>query len=36
LRERVADDEWIALLETMALGNRTALDDPTFTAGAGI
>jgi len=36
LRERVGDDEWIALLETMALGNRTGIDDPTFIAGAGI
>ncbi len=36
LRERVGDAEWIALLETIALGNRPALDDPTFEGGAGI
>lgn len=36
LRERVADDQWIALLETIALGSRSGSDDPTFDAGAGI
>jgi hypothetical protein len=38
LRDRVGDDEWIALLETIALGGRygaMALD-PTFAQGAGI
>ncbi len=37
LRERVADNEWIALLETLALRARCGgTDDPAFDAGAGI
>ncbi len=37
LRERVADDAWIALLETIALGNRYGVADvPDFFEGAGI
>jgi hypothetical protein len=36
LRERVADAEWIALLETAALGARAGLVDPAFAEGAGI
>ena len=38
LRERVGDDEWIAMLETIALGGRTGweLSDPAFAEGAGI
>jgi hypothetical protein len=36
LRERVGDAQWIALLETVALGNRTGVYDPTFEGGAGI
>jgi len=36
LRERVADAEWIALLEAVALGGRSAFVDPSFEAGGGI
>ncbi|GAC1311495.1 MAG: hypothetical protein NVSMB19_25940 [Vulcanimicrobiaceae bacterium] len=38
LREGVGDSEWVALLESIALGNRfgTAALDPTFAEGAGI
>lgn len=37
LRDRVADDAWIALLETIALGNRYGVThDPEFSEGAGI
>lgn len=37
LRERVGDDEWIALLETLALGGRFGVThDETFAEGAGI
>lgn len=36
LRERVADGEWIALLETIALAQRSGASDPSFAGGAGI
>jgi hypothetical protein len=36
LRQRVGDDEWIALLETIALGARQGLVDESFEGGAGI
>jgi hypothetical protein len=36
LRERVEDEQWIALLETMALGLRDQMWAPHFEAGAGI
>ena len=37
LRERVGDAEWIALLETIALGGRSERNDrETFSEGAGI
>ena len=36
LRDCVADDEWIAMLETIALGSREGGSDPTFSEGAGI
>jgi len=38
LRERVGDDAWIALLETLALGNRagSAVADADYCEGAGI
>jgi len=36
LRERVADSEWIALLETIALAPRAGVVDAEFEGGAGI
>src|SRR5471030_1317809 len=36
LREAVADDEWMALLETIAFANIARTDNDTFTDGAGI
>ncbi|MDQ2857324.1 MAG: MmcB family DNA repair protein [Candidatus Eremiobacteraeota bacterium] len=36
LRDSVASAEWIALLETIALGSRAGYDDATFAGGAGI
>jgi len=36
LRDRVPDDAWIALLETIALGARSGLVDIEFEGGAGI
>jgi hypothetical protein len=36
LRERVADEAWIALLETIALGARGGASDPDFEGGSGI
>jgi len=36
LREEVADDEWMALLETIAFANIARTDNDTFTDGAGI
>jgi hypothetical protein len=36
LRERVADREWIELLETIALGARSGIVDEFFEGGAGI
>ena len=36
LRERVADDEWIALLEALALGARGEPPALEFEQGAGI
>ena len=36
LRDRVADDPWIALLETIALSQRPAVEDPNYDFGAGI
>ena len=36
LRDHVDDDAWIALLETIALGNRPGSVDATFAEGAGI
>jgi len=36
IRDRVADDEWIALLETIALAGRSGASDPTYAEGAGI
>jgi hypothetical protein len=36
LRERVADTEWIALLESIALGTRSGMVDELFEGGAGI
>jgi hypothetical protein len=36
LRAQVGDDEWIALLESLAFGGRASADDFTFTDGAGI
>ena len=36
LRERVDDAAWIALLESVALGNGPHRDDPSFAEGAGI
>jgi hypothetical protein len=36
LRAAVEDGPWIALLETIALAQRSALEDPTFIFGAGI
>ncbi len=36
IRERVADAEWIALLETIALGPRTGAADLSYEEGAGI
>ena len=36
LRDRVDDDSWIALLETIALGNRSGVVDASFAEGGGI
>lgn len=36
LRDGVADAQWIALLETIALSQRSAMADPTFACGDGI
>ncbi len=36
LRDRVEDPQWIALLETIALGSRAGVVDAEFEAGAGI
>lgn len=36
IREAVPDEQWIALLETLALGTRPGASDPSFEAGAGI
>ncbi len=36
LRDAVGDDEWTALLETIAFGRPLPDDEPTFTDGAGI
>jgi hypothetical protein len=36
LRDRVADDEWIALLESISLGARSGMVDELFEGGAGI
>jgi hypothetical protein len=36
LCERVPDDEWIAVLETIALGSRAEPLDVAFSDGAGI
>jgi hypothetical protein len=36
LRDRVGDEEWIGLLEAIALGRRDGALDPTFTEGSGI
>ncbi len=36
LRDRVDDDAWIALLETIALAGRPGVVDASFTEGAGI
>jgi len=36
LRDAVADDEWLALLETVAFSRPLPHDEPTFTDGAGI
>ncbi len=36
LRDRVADAEWISLLETIALSGRAGTSDPAYLEGAGI
>ncbi len=36
IRDAVPDEQWIALLETLALGMRPGASDPSFEAGAGI
>ena len=36
LRDAVGDDEWLALLETVAFARPIPLDEQTFTDGAGI